>query len=89
MRSKTPPEPLSDKSGDSSVRTALIWDLPLRVFHWSMVTVVALAALSGYLAPDSWLSLHVYFGYALGLLLTFRIVWGLFGNYYSRFPAFR
>jgi cytochrome b len=70
------------------VKTATVWDLPLRVFHWSMVCVVALAALTGYFTPEWWLDIHVYAGYAIGTLLAFRLMWGFWGTYYSRFRNF-
>jgi len=69
-------------------RTAIIWDLPLRLFHWLMVSTVAAAAVTGYLAPEWWLDVHVYAGYGLGLLLAFRLAWGFLGSYYSRFRSF-
>jgi len=68
--------------------TTLVWDLPLRLFHWAMVTVVAVAGVTGFLAPEWWLDLHVIAGYALGTLLTFRIAWGFLGSHYSRFRTF-
>jgi len=73
---------------EQTLKTQLVWDLPLRLFHWSMVCVVTLAAVTGYLAPEWWLDFHVYAGYTLGVLLTFRLFWGIIGSYYSRFGAF-
>lgn len=66
----------------------LVWDLPIRVFHWSLVGVVALAAATAFWGPEWWLDIHVMAGYALGLLLAFRMVWGLAGGRHSRFTAF-
>ncbi len=66
----------------------MVWDLPLRLFHWSMVGVVAIAAVTGYVAPEWWLDIHVYAGYAIGFLLAFRLVWGVFGSHYSKFSTF-
>lgn len=69
-------------------KPTLVWDLPLRLFHWSMVGVVVIAAISGFLAPEWWLDLHIIVGFALSILLTFRIAWGFLGNQYSRFKNF-
>jgi len=66
----------------------LIWDLPLRVFHWSMVLTVAIAALTGYFFEEWWLDVHVYAGYSIGCLLAFRLIWGFVGSYYSRFHTY-
>ena len=73
---------------EQAARIELVWDLPLRLFHWSMVCVVTLAAITGYLAPEWWLDIHVYAGYALSILLIFRFIWGFLGSYYSRFSSF-
>ncbi len=66
----------------------MIWDLPLRLFHWSMVGVVTVAGVTGFLAPDSWLDIHIKAGYALGGLLVFRLTWGFFGSHFSKFRSF-
>ncbi len=66
----------------------LIWDLPLRFFHWGMVLVVFIAAITGYFFEEWWLDIHVYAGYALTCLLIFRFIWGFLGSYYSRFHTF-
>ena len=55
-----------------------VWDLPLRLFHWAMVVAVVVAAITGFLTPEWWLDLHSVAGYALGVLLAFRLVWGVF-----------
>ena len=65
-----------------------VWDLPLRLFHWSLVITVMLAAITGYVFEDSWLDLHAYVGYALASLLVFRLTWGFVGSHYSRFGSF-
>jgi len=65
-----------------------VWDLPLRLFHWAMVVAVVVAAITGFLTPEWWLDLHSVAGYALGVLLAFRLVWGVFGSPYSRFRSF-
>ncbi|NVK19651.1 MAG: cytochrome b/b6 domain-containing protein [Methylocystaceae bacterium] len=69
-------------------KSPIIWDLPLRFFHWSMVAVVFTAAVTGYFFEEWWLDVHVYAGYALTCLLIFRLIWGFLGSYYSRFHTF-
>jgi cytochrome b len=66
----------------------LVWDLPTRLFHWSLATAVTAAALIAYLGPAWWLDLHLAAGYLVGLLLGLRLVWGLFGGEESRFRSF-
>ena len=64
-----------------------VWDLPLRLFHWLLVAAVTLAFLSseedGALAP--W---HVPVGWAIAVLLAFRLTWGFVGGEHARFAEF-
>ena len=66
----------------------LVWDLPLRLFHWFIVIAVSVAGITGFLAPSWWLDTHVVAGYAIGILLVFRIAWGFVGSHYSKFRQF-
>ena len=65
----------------------LIWDLPLRIFHWLFAcTVIA----SWYTSDqdNDLIDIHMKLGYfALGLLF-FRILWGFVGTKHSRFSSF-
>ena len=70
------------------LQPTLVWDLPLRLFHWAMVCVVFIAGVTGFLAPEWWLDIHVFAGFALGILLTFRIIWGFMGSQFSKFRNF-
>jgi cytochrome b len=65
-----------------------VWDLPVRLFHWSLLLTVATAAISGFLLPANWLNLHLAAGTVLIVLLLFRLVWGFTGSTYSRFRSF-
>jgi cytochrome b len=64
-----------------------VWDLPTRLFHWSLVVCITGLAISG-LIGGSALAWHFRFGYAVIALLAFRIIWGLVGGRWSRFGAF-
>lgn len=69
---------------DRSIR---VWDWPLRLFHWTLVIVIALAFLSS--EEDSTLNqYHVLAGWLAAILAVFRIVWGLIGGEHSRFSDF-
>lgn len=65
-----------------------VWDLPVRLFHWSLVALVATALVTGFLAPAWWLGVHRLAGYGIGLLLVLRLVWGRFGPTHARFRDF-
>jgi len=66
---------------------SLIWDLPLRIFHWLFAcTIIA----SWYTSDqdNDLIELHMQLGYfALGLII-FRILWGLVGTKHSLFISF-
>ncbi len=66
----------------------MIWDLPVRLFHWGLVLSVLTAAVTGFLAPEWWLDVHVWAGYAIAFLVAFRIVWGFAGTRFARFSSF-
>jgi cytochrome b len=62
-----------------------VWDVPVRLFHWTLVVLVALAWWSAEEHKDD---LHLYLGYGVLSLLIFRIGWGFFGSSTARFSAF-
>lgn len=69
-------------------RSVKIWDLPLRLFHWLLVASIAVASVTGWLLPASWLRLHLIAGTIIGSLVLWRIVWGFTGTRYCRFRSF-
>ncbi|WP_020393726.1 cytochrome b/b6 domain-containing protein [Thiolinea disciformis] len=64
----------------------LVWDLPTRVFHWSL----ALSFLGAYLSSETerYRNLHIALGYVLAGLIIFRLIWGLVGSPYAKFNSF-
>ncbi len=67
-------------------RPVLVWDAPVRVFHWLMVLSFAGAYLTA--ESERWRMLHVTLGYTMAGLVGFRIVWGLVGSRHARFSNF-
>jgi cytochrome b len=63
----------------------LVWDLPVRVFHWLLVIAFFGAYFS---SEDDWLVLHVVLGYTVLGLIAFRVLWGFAGTRYARFASF-
>lgn len=61
-----------------------VWDIAVRVFHWSLVLLFFVAYFSG----DEESLLHVYSGYGVMGLVAFRVVWGFVGTKHARFADF-
>lgn len=61
-----------------------VWDIAVRIFHWSLVVMFFVAYFSG----DEENMLHVYAGYGVLALTVFRIVWGFVGTKHARFTDF-
>lgn len=64
----------------------LVWDAPVRMFHWLLVLSFAGAYLTA--ESERWRLVHVSLGYTLGGLVAFRILWGLMGTRHARFASF-
>ncbi len=64
-----------------------VWDLPTRIFHWSLVVCIACLLITVNIGGD-WMQWHFKFGYAVLSLLLFRVVWGFVGGRWSRFASF-
>lgn len=64
-----------------------VWDLPTRLFHWTLVLLIVLLYASGEydLLDMRW---HFWAGYATLALIAFRVLWGLIGSQTSRFAEF-
>lgn len=64
----------------------LVWDLPVRFFHWSL----ALSFATAYVTSESerWQLIHITSGYVLAALIAFRLIWGMIGSRYARFSEF-
>ena len=80
----------SNKSAISSPATStppanvLVWDLPLRVFHWLLAVAVPVA----WFSANVYDSVHEIAGYTVLGLVAFRLVWGFAGSRHARFRSF-
>lgn len=64
-----------------------VWDLPTRIFHWTLVALFIFLIVSGDIGGDL-IEWHFYAGYMLSGLLVFRLFWGIAGTSYARFSSF-
>ncbi|MFZ4056047.1 MAG: cytochrome b/b6 domain-containing protein [Polynucleobacter sp.] len=67
-------------------QTVLVWDFPVRVFHWLLVVSFAGAWLTS--ESEAQQMIHYAFGYSACALVLFRIIWGIVGTRYARFTQF-
>lgn len=67
-----------------------VWDLPVRLFHWSLVGLVVMSWVTSQADLDLYydMTLHMYCGYAVLTLLIFRVLWGFWGSDDARFCHF-
>jgi cytochrome b len=64
--------------------TVRVWDIFVRVFHWTVVVAFFVA----YFTEDDLLTLHVWAGYTIGILVIMRALWGFVGPKHARFRDF-
>ncbi len=76
---------MQNPDASTVLRPVKVWDLPTRVFHWSIVLLVFTSWLTNKLNR---MDLHFLSGYALMGLLIFRLIWGVLGSETSRFGSF-
>ena len=79
---------MSTASASPAERRAgtLVWDAPVRVFHWLLAACFAMAWLSS--ESERWQLAHITAGYTMAGLVAFRLVWGLVGTRHARFRDF-
>ncbi|HAL37388.1 MAG TPA: cytochrome B [Polaromonas sp.] len=66
------------------VKTIRVWDVFVRVFHWSIALCIGIA----WLSSDNADTLHTTVGYISGGLVICRLIWGVIGSKYARFSQF-
>ncbi len=62
-----------------------VWDLPVRLFHWGIVALIAFSWWSAEYNHTQW---HLYSGYLALFALLFRLAWGVIGSSTARFAGF-
>ena len=67
-------------------RRVAVWDLPTRLFHWTLVILFVALWITG--TEPSLLDSHVWIGDAVLVMLLFRLAWGFLGSRHSRFVDF-
>ena len=70
--------------GDGNM-TQPIWDIVVRVCHWSLAVGFVVMYLSG---ENDIMRIHTYVGYYVVLVLVVRVIWGFIGSKHARFGDF-
>jgi cytochrome b len=74
-------------SETTNPRDGIVWDWPLRAFHWLLVLSIIALYVTGKMGGN-WMEWHQRVGYfALGLMM-FRLLWGFAGGHHARFVNF-
>jgi cytochrome b len=67
------------------MRPIKVWDLPVRLFHWLIVVLIAAAWGTQELGLMDW---HMRVGWTILTLVLFRVGWGFVGSDTARFSRF-
>ena len=65
-----------------------VWDLPTRLFHWLLAACMVAAFVSAQSGGYTAQRIHYLCGYAVLVLVGFRVSWGFAGSRYARFAQF-
>lgn len=71
----------------STERSVAVWDVPTRLFHWSLLALIVVAWFTGEEEGTAAL-IHRFAGEAIVGLIIFRVLWGFVGSEHSRFADF-
>lgn len=71
------------------MKTQLIWDLPVRLFHWMLAGAFVGAFAIGQLVDDDspLFAVHMLLGGTMAFMVALRLVWGVVGSKHARLSA--
>ncbi|MDB6062211.1 MAG: cytochrome [Verrucomicrobiaceae bacterium] len=76
-----------DSKQSAAPKSFLVWDLPVRIFHWTLIVAIVAAYVTNKMGV-AYFRYHVWCGYTVIVLVAFRIVWGIIGTRHARFWNF-
>lgn len=69
------------------LRTLRVWDVPVRLFHWLLVTLLVVSFTTAQIGGNA-MQYHEWSGLTILTLVLFRVLWGFAGSTYARFGGF-
>ncbi len=74
-------------SASVSQRRVEVWDVPTRLFHWTLLLLILVAWFTGEEEGIA-AQVHMLAGEIIAGMLVFRLVWGFVGGEHARFADF-
>jgi cytochrome b len=62
-----------------------VWDIPTRIFHWTLVTLIVAAWIT---SEFGWMEWHAWVGQTVLALVIYRVFWGIVGSETAQFGNF-
>lgn len=86
------PEPSDPdtRPDDAPTKRILVWDVPVRLFHWLLAGAFIGAFAIANIADDesSLFALHMLLGGVMAFMVLLRVIWGFIGSRHARFSSF-
>ena len=77
------------QSNRDSNGATLVWDLPLRIWHWAFALTITASLYTGLSGDIGLIDRHQQLGYCMLGLLLFRLGWAFWGGRYARYAHYR
>ena len=77
----------ANENTEKKMYSIQVWDIPTRIFHWILVGLVIFSFITGKIGLTA-MRYHEWSGFAILVLVVFRLVWGFIGGQQSRFSDF-
>jgi len=77
----------AEANTDNKLYSIQVWDIPTRIFHWILVGLVIFSFVTGKIGLSA-MRYHEWSGFAILVLVVFRLGWGFIGGHQSRFSSF-
>lgn len=81
------PRPAENPSIHRDSSRVFVWDIPVRLFHWTLVALMIALMITGKILEGA-IELHATLGRIALALVLFRLMWGVAGSSYARFSQF-